>query len=192
MKIEEAIKQLNIHKSTNVWADSIAEAIDMAIEALSAKTDGDFISRHGAIDAIKRKAYRHTYLDQIIGIIDSLPSAQGGDAEMNEVKSPFMQQSHDDVADLISRQAAIKNAHFPMIDDAGYKVVRVDDILSLPSAEPKTGTWIRCKEQDEADLKNGNALYECSNCGHTDLHSETQEVPYCWFCGSDMRGDKNG
>ena len=59
-------------------------------------------------------------------------------------------------------------------------------------AEPKTGEWIRCKEQDEADLDNGNALYKCSNCGHTDLHSETQEVPYCWFCGSDMRGDKNG
>ena len=33
--------------------------------------------------------------------------------------------------DLISRQDAIKNAHFPVIDDAGYEVVRVDDILSL-------------------------------------------------------------
>ena len=60
------------------------------------------------------------------------------------------------------------------------------------NAEPKTGAWIRCKKQRKKDLDNGNALYECSNCGHTDLHAETQEVPYCWFCGSDMRGDKNG
>ena len=36
MTREEAIRWLNIHKSTNVFVDSIAEAIDMAIEALSA------------------------------------------------------------------------------------------------------------------------------------------------------------
>ena len=88
MTNEEAIKQLNIHKSTNVWADSIAEAIDMAIEALQAKTDGD----------------------------------------------------------TISRQAAIKNAHFPMIDDAGYEIVRVDDILGLPSVEPKRE---ECEEREQ-------------------------------------------
>ena len=35
MTREEAIERLNIHKSTNVFVDSIAEAIDMAIEALS-------------------------------------------------------------------------------------------------------------------------------------------------------------
>ena len=36
----------------------------------------DLISRQDAIDAIERKAYRHTHLDQIISIIDSLPSAE--------------------------------------------------------------------------------------------------------------------
>lgn len=45
--------------------------------------------------------------------------------------------------DLISRQAAIKNAHLPVIDDAGYEVVRVDDILALPSAQ----RWIPCSER---------------------------------------------
>lgn len=39
--------------------------------------------------------------------------------------------------DLISRQAAIKTAHLPVIDDAGYEVVRVNDILALPSAQPE-------------------------------------------------------
>ena len=38
MTREEAIERLNIHKSTSVFVDSIAEAIDMAIEALSADT----------------------------------------------------------------------------------------------------------------------------------------------------------
>ena len=34
MTREEAIERLNIHKSTSVFVDSIAEAIDIAIEAL--------------------------------------------------------------------------------------------------------------------------------------------------------------
>ena len=36
----------------------------------------DLISRQAAIDAIKRNAYRHTYLDQIIDIVSELPPAQ--------------------------------------------------------------------------------------------------------------------
>ena len=36
---------------------------------------------------------------------------------------------------LISLNAAIKTAHLPVIDDAGYEVVRVDDILALPSVQ---------------------------------------------------------
>ena len=36
----------------------------------------DLISRRDAIDAIEKNAYRHTYLDQIVGIIKTLPSAQ--------------------------------------------------------------------------------------------------------------------
>ena len=36
----------------------------------------DLISRRVAINAIEKKAYRHTYLDQIIDIVSELPSAQ--------------------------------------------------------------------------------------------------------------------
>lgn len=53
--------------------------------------------------------------------------------------------------DLIDRQAAIKNAHLPVIDDAGYEVVRVDDILALPSAQQ----WIPCDER----LPDGGGKY---------------------------------
>ena len=36
----------------------------------------DLIERQAAIDAIERNAYRHTYIDQIVVIINELPSAQ--------------------------------------------------------------------------------------------------------------------
>lgn len=36
----------------------------------------DYISRQAAIDAIERNAYRHTYINQIVGIIKDLPSVQ--------------------------------------------------------------------------------------------------------------------
>lgn len=40
------------------------------------KMMNDLISRQAAIDAIERKAYRHTYIEQIVNIINGLPSAQ--------------------------------------------------------------------------------------------------------------------
>lgn len=48
MTRDEAIERLNIHKSTNVFVDSIAEAIDMAIEALNNITDGEDLIIKGA------------------------------------------------------------------------------------------------------------------------------------------------
>ena len=51
--------------------------------------------------------------------------------------------------------------------------------------ERPQGKWIRT-----GSLGNGNAHYECSNCHYGDEHAENQEVPYCWHCGADMRGEK--
>ena len=53
---------------------------------------------------------------------------------------------------------------------------------SKPYEERPQGEWIRT-----GSLGNGNAQYECSNCHYCDEHAETQEVPYCWHCGADMR-----
>ena len=50
------------------------------------KSKLDLISRQDAIEAIERKAYRHTYLDQIISIIDSLPSAEPKTGKWIEVE----------------------------------------------------------------------------------------------------------
>lgn len=59
-------------------------------------------------------------------------------------------------------------------------------VEALKSERPK-GKWV-LKEPDYDD--GGNNLYECTNCHHSDIHSGSIEVPYCWYCGADMRGDK--
>lgn len=69
---------------------------------------------------------------------------------------------------LISLNAAIKTAHLPVIDDAGYEVVRVDDILALPSAQLNLSeayskavfTWLRDYQIRAAELKGRYTPYE--------------------------------
>lgn len=100
--------------------------------------------------------------------------------------------------DLIYRQDAL-NAM-----DCKFTVTGVDNanvvmgvinligerIRMLPSAQSDRGIgeWILVDEQCEEDVQNGNYRYICSCCGSSDLHAKTQEVPYCWHCGSRMRG----
>lgn len=51
----------------------------------------DLIDRQAAIDAIERKAYRHTYIEQIVDIINALPSAQQED--YTELKREFLRMA---------------------------------------------------------------------------------------------------
>lgn len=60
-------------------------------------------------------------------------------------------------------------------------------IKALENERPH-GEWI-LKETDCDD--GGNNLYECTNCHHSDIHSGSIEVPYCWHCGADMREADN-
>lgn len=55
-------------------------------------------------------------------------------------------------------------------------------------AEPerKTGHWI--KNEKQFPICN-DYRYECSECGFSDIHNETVEVPYCWNCGAKMEGE---
>lgn len=48
--------------------------------------------------------------------------------------------------DLIDRQAAIRTAHLPTIADAGYEVIRLDDVLAIPVA-PAVQQWVPCSER---------------------------------------------
>lgn len=62
-------------------------------------------------------------------------------------------------------------------------------IKTMPSEDRPHGEWIESEYQNDADVANGNYAYVCSNCHHTDTHAKTQRVPYCWYCGADMRGE---
>ena len=110
--------------------------------------------------------------------------------------------------DLISRQAAIKNARFPMIDDAGYEIVRVDDILALPSIKQKTKciAQIKIDRNDIKDFINetvneiiGNIAKpktgkwiddKCSICG-SERAWYGEQPDYCPDCGARMIGKGN-
>ena len=55
-----------------------------------------------------------------------------------------------------------------------------------PTADVRVkGEWIPIGEPD----KDNNQQVECSNCHAGDLHAVGVEVPYCWKCGADMRGE---
>lgn len=113
-----------------------AKSIDMAIEALQAKTDGDTISRQDAIEAFYEPKNGGTY------------------AELNDGSEWYM----------TSKEI--------------YAVLE-----SLPSAEPKTGKWV--KRQTIGEF----CFAYCSECGEPILHGRTSPLwYYCPNCGADMRG----
>lgn len=108
------------------------------------------------------------------------------------------------MADLIDRQAALKAIQdlYPTMPRINFgdnisnwqqkyrqyieceKVIRI-----LPSADVQPvrhGYWIPYECQRQYDVDNGNYLYVCSKCKHSDLHARTVDVPYCWHCGAKM------
>ena len=165
------------------WLDSIDR---MPLVKESAKT-----LIHSVGNSVSAKAFRNAGR--------FIQNAIDGEAQEFEFVQVSLEIPNN--SDAISRQAAI-DALMNINDiarpisaaDNMYLIDRAEamkELMRLPSTEPKTGRWIRWKEQDKQDLANGNALYECSNCGHTDLQAEVLEVPYCWYCGARMEGKKN-
>ena len=88
--------------------------------------------------------------------------------------------------DLISRQAAIATAisgrvrTLPTTED-GENWIRVnevrDSLLSLPTAQPKHGKWIKIHPQ---------GIYECSECHQNVMTSDIDCYKFCHQCGSRM------
>ena len=58
------------------WNDRHYEALQMALTALSAQTDGDVISRQAAIELIEQMKPYHQDADDIAEMIANMPSAQ--------------------------------------------------------------------------------------------------------------------
>lgn len=59
----------------------------------------------------------------------------------------------------------------------------IDKQPTIEAKEVVHGEWERVSGWD----KDNNAVFECTNCRHGDIHAKGSEVPYCWFCGADMR-----
>ena len=73
----------------------------------------------------------------------------------------------------------------PTVTNGTYEQgFRVGAYGRLDEIRPQ-GKWI-LKETD-CD-SGGNNRYECSKCHYTDVHADSAEVPYCWHCGSKMKG----
>ena len=127
--------------------------------------------------------------DDIIACLPLPEPYKGGDAEMNEVKSPFMQQSPGDGADLISRQAAIECVGW------GDSVTAViSRIKLLPNVQPdqQRGEWIEVEVFPEVydidGVKTWGSEMQCDQCGfrHTAIEGHMTQHNFCPSCGARM------
>ena len=64
--------------------------------------------------------------------------------------------------------------------------------MQVADVKPVTRShWILLEDQRKEDTDNGNYLFECAECGYRDVHAKNIEVPFCWYCGADMREKSN-
>ena len=74
-------------------------------------------------------------------------------------------------------------------DELVYLLNKIEEFLmveieKIPTIESRPrGEW---KQRTDFDEDN-NAIFECSNCLHGDTQAKGSEVPFCWYCGADMR-----
>ena len=77
--------------------------------------------------------------------------------------------------------------------DSGYCIKCAEEHEQIASwltelkkiKEQKQSKWI---DTDVTYEDTGDVERRCSNCGHGDRQSPSAIVPYCWYCGSRMRG----
>ena len=63
-----------------------------------------------------------------------------------------------------------------------------DHLIANGVTVRERGRWIQHGELDE----DGNGQYHCSVCSAGEKHNPIVDVPYCWKCGADMRGEEDG
>lgn len=94
------------------------------------------------------------------------------------------------MAELIDREATyeVLTSFYHHKTDIQHNALR-EALNKVPSAEAEPvrhGHWMLYENQNQDDVNNGNYLYVCSNCKHSDIHARTVDVPYCWHCGALM------
>lgn len=60
---------------------------------------------------------------------------------------------------------------------------KIDQAPTVEARPVVRGEWEQRTEWDE----DNNAIFECTNCRHGDVQAKGADVPYCWYCGADMR-----
>ena len=75
--------------------------------------------------------------------------------------------------DAISREMAIKECHWVVMDGEPYNIIQEETLLGLPPVrpQPKTGEWIKMP-----------ICFKCSNCNEL----ENRTTKYCPNCGARM------
>jgi hypothetical protein len=68
----------------------------------------------------------------------------------------------------------------------GYENL-ADSLISNGVTVRERGRWIQRGKLDE----DGNGQYYCSVCSAGETHNPIVDVPYCWKCGADMRGEED-
>lgn len=176
-EFRECVKRANENGETPTWNDAVSligslpSAKQVASKLnnpcnslLTEESNGskehksklDLISRQDVIEALCRSSVYawsieqdQTAHDWALNIIKALPSAKGGDAQMNEVNpKQYMQQSPNG-ADLISRQDAIntletEERNTDRAEDVSGLTLAKFLIDALPSADAE---WIPCSER---------------------------------------------
>lgn len=92
--------------------------------------------------------------------------------DLDALKEDLKQYFSDGTLDSVSAKLA-----FNMI------LRKIDNATTVE--ERSQGEWLLLRTNYE---DSGNNFYECSNCHYTDVHADSVEVPFCWHCGSRMKG----
>ena len=203
MKPEDAIRILRYVKPAKKYVGKLTEAIDMAIEALQAKTDEDTIRRQDAIDAANRTDYRgltvedvKNVTDEVVKELNRLPSAQP------RCKDAV---SRADVDILIeeAETARLKGDILLM-----YPALK-KGLQKVPSVMPKQPRWIPVTERLPEDEQNVLVTYKTTDkihpCQYHDDGSRNPWYSYIDQCRAHMnvvlawmplpeawKGDKDG
>ena len=171
MNKAEAIKILNNYDlnfcdidGNPIPPQDLAEACDMAIEALeqepTAEYSSDVISRQAAIEAIcedgtmfeRQGQYSITMAERKqrdTDILDALPSAQ-----------PFTEEQIQTMQELEAAQ--------------------VEKAYELGKADRPTGHWI----------ENDNGTFSCSNCQSRIPKEQHHYARHCLYCGARMESEE--
>ena len=81
------------------------------------------------------------------------------------------------------RELPNENTDYFYLDLVDREVVQAL-ISEAPTVERPSGIWI---DTDVTYEDTGDVERRCSNCKHGDRQSPSAIVPYCWYCGADMR-----